>query len=120
MRPGYAKRGYAKRGYAKRGYAKRGGACASAIPIRKVDIRSYHQRMWPSGYRARLLAAGGSAGAPAGPAMTTVKAVAARTASTVRCITIGYIAVQVAIWHSFYAADPWRLAGPPQRRHGPA
>ncbi len=37
---------------------------------------------------------------------------AARTALTIRCIVIGYTAVQVAIWHSFYAADPWRLAGP--------
>jgi signal transduction histidine kinase len=44
--------------------------------------------------------------------MTTIKSVAARTASTVRCIAIGYIAVQVIIWHAFYAADPWRLAGP--------
>jgi signal transduction histidine kinase len=68
--------------------------------------------MWPSGYTARLWAADGPAGAPAGPALTTVKAVAARTAATVRCIVIGYIAVQVVIWHSFYAADPWRLTGP--------
>jgi signal transduction histidine kinase len=68
--------------------------------------------MWPPGYIARLWAADGSAGAPAGPALTTVKSVAARTASTVRCIAIGYIAVQVVIWHSFYADDPWRLSGP--------
>ena len=27
-------------------------------------------------------------------------------------MAIGYIALQVVIWHSFYAADPWRLAGP--------
>jgi hypothetical protein len=44
--------------------------------------------------------------------MTTARSVAARTARTIRCIVIGYVAVQVAIWHSFYAADPWRLAGP--------
>ncbi len=44
--------------------------------------------------------------------MTTVTSVAARTAATVRGITIGYIAVQVVIWHGFYTADPWRLAGP--------
>jgi signal transduction histidine kinase len=44
--------------------------------------------------------------------MTTVRSVAARTALTLRCIVAGYVAVQVAIWHSFYAADPWRLAGP--------
>jgi signal transduction histidine kinase len=44
--------------------------------------------------------------------MTTVRSVAARTALTIRCIVIAYTAVQVAIWHSFYAASPWRLAGP--------
>src|SRR5690242_91567 len=49
---------------------------------------------------------------PAGPAMTTLRSVIARLASVVRCAGIVYIAVQVAIWTSFYAADPWRLAGP--------
>jgi signal transduction histidine kinase len=44
--------------------------------------------------------------------MTTLTTVAARTASTIRGIALGYIAIQVVIWHSFYAADPWRLAGP--------
>ena len=44
--------------------------------------------------------------------MTGLRSVAARIARTVRCIAIAYIAVQVIIWHSFYAADPWRLAGP--------
>ena len=44
--------------------------------------------------------------------MTTVRSVAARTALTLRCIVIGYVAVQLVIWHSFFAADPWRLAGP--------
>ncbi len=44
--------------------------------------------------------------------MTAVRSVAARIALTIRCIAIAYIAVQVVIWHSFYAADPWRLAGP--------
>ncbi len=29
-----------------------------------------------------------------------------------RCLAIAYVAVQVAIWHSFYLADLWRLAGP--------
>ncbi|MGA8457800.1 MAG: hypothetical protein WB800_20535, partial [Streptosporangiaceae bacterium] len=37
---------------------------------------------------------------------------AASTACVIRCLTIAYIALQVAIWHSFYSADPWRLAGP--------
>ena len=44
--------------------------------------------------------------------MTAVWSVAARIARTVRCIAIAYIVVQVLIWHAFYAADPWRLAGP--------
>ncbi len=44
--------------------------------------------------------------------MTGLRSVAARIARTVRCIASAYIAVQVIIWHSFYAADPWRLAGP--------
>jgi len=35
-----------------------------------------------------------------------------RLALVVRCAAITYIAVQVAIWYPFYAADPWRLAGP--------
>ncbi|HEY6294309.1 MAG TPA: hypothetical protein VIX15_01480, partial [Streptosporangiaceae bacterium] len=47
-----------------------------------------------------------------GPAMTTLSSVVARLASLTRCAGIVYIAVQVAIWHSFYAAGPWRLAGP--------
>ncbi len=49
---------------------------------------------------------------PAGPAITALRAVAAWTAGVIRCLVIGYIALQVVIWHSFYAADPWRLAGP--------
>ena len=55
---------------------------------------------------------GDSATAPIGPAMTTLRSVVARLASLTRGAGIAYIAVQVAIWHSFYAADPWRLAGP--------
>ena len=38
--------------------------------------------------------------------------VAAATVTLVRFIAVGYIVIQVAIWHSFYAAAPWRLAGP--------
>src|ERR1017187_7073891 len=68
--------------------------------------------MWPGGYIARRWAAVAVASAADGPAMTTLKWVSARTAATVRCIAIGYIVVQVIIWHSFYAADPWRLVGP--------
>ena len=68
--------------------------------------------MWPPAYLARWRTAGAPGSASAGPALTTVKSVAARTALTIRCIVIGYVVVQLAIWHSFYAADPWRLAGP--------
>jgi len=49
---------------------------------------------------------------PAGPAVTALRAVAAWTARVIRCIAMAYIAAQVLVWHSFYAADPWRLAGP--------
>jgi signal transduction histidine kinase len=49
---------------------------------------------------------------PIGPAMTTMRSVIARLASVVRSAGIAYVAVQVALWPSFYAADPWRLAGP--------
>ncbi len=49
---------------------------------------------------------------PIGPAMTTLRSVIARLASVVRCAGIAYIAVQVTLWPSFYAADPWRLTGP--------
>jgi len=44
--------------------------------------------------------------------MTTLRSVVARLASLVRCAGVAYIAVQVAVWHSYYAAAPWRLAGP--------
>jgi signal transduction histidine kinase len=56
--------------------------------------------------------AAGSGGFPAGAAMATLLAVAARTAWTIRCIAIGYIVIQVVIWHSFFTARPERLAGP--------
>jgi signal transduction histidine kinase len=48
----------------------------------------------------------------AGPAMTALRAVGASTASIIRCLGIAYTLVQLAIWHSFFAASPWRLAGP--------
>jgi signal transduction histidine kinase len=88
--------------------------------------------MWPAGYVVQQQAAGaadvaGVADAadltgfsgfsdfsdqPAGPATTTLRAVTARTAAVVRCLAMAYIGVQVVIWHAFYPADPWRLAGP--------
>jgi signal transduction histidine kinase len=46
------------------------------------------------------------------PPGNAVRSVAARIARAVRCIAIAYVVVQVIIWHSFYAASPWRLAGP--------
>jgi signal transduction histidine kinase len=55
---------------------------------------------------------GDSGTVPIGPAMTTLRSVVARLALLTRGLGIVYIAVQVAIWHSFYAADPWRLTGP--------
>ena len=55
---------------------------------------------------------GDSGTQPIGPAMATLRSVVAQLASMTRCAGIVYIAVQVAIWHSFYAADPWRLTGP--------
>jgi signal transduction histidine kinase len=49
---------------------------------------------------------------PVGAAMATLLAVAARTAWTIRCIALGYIVIQVVIWHSFFTARSARLAGP--------
>ncbi len=51
-------------------------------------------------------------GPPAGPAVATLVSVTVRTAVAIRCIAVAYVAVQVGIWHSFYAAETWRLAGP--------
>ena len=75
--------------------------------------------MWPKGFGPQgWLAAGGScaaagSGSPAtGPAITTLRAAATRTASIIRCIGIACTALQVMIWHSYYLAVPWRLAGP--------
>ena len=30
----------------------------------------------------------------------------------IRCVAAAYVVVQAGIWHTFYAAQPWRLAGP--------
>jgi signal transduction histidine kinase len=64
------------------------------------------------GLPPRWLVAGNFGSVPAGPAITTLRSVIARIASVVRCFGIAYVGLQVAIWHSFYAASPWRLAGP--------
>jgi signal transduction histidine kinase len=47
-----------------------------------------------------------------GPALTTLRAAATRTASIIRCVGIVCTVAQVAIWHVYYLAVPWRLAGP--------
>ena len=48
----------------------------------------------------------------AGPAIATLRIAATRTVSIIRCAGIACTAAQVIIWHSFYGAVPWRLAGP--------
>jgi signal transduction histidine kinase len=68
--------------------------------------------MWPTGYVPRWRATGGAVGVPTGPAMTTLRSVIAHLAAMVRCAGTIYIVVQVVIWHSFYTAGAWRLAGP--------
>jgi signal transduction histidine kinase len=50
-------------------------------------------------------------GAP-GPAMAVIWSVVARVASVVRGAAAVYVVVQVVIWHDYYAAHPWYLAGP--------
>ncbi len=69
-------------------------------------------RMWPTGSVHNWRETSGAPGGPIGPAMTTLRSVVAPLASTVRSAGIVYIVVQVVIWHSFYTADLWRLAGP--------
>jgi signal transduction histidine kinase len=68
--------------------------------------------MRPTEYALRQWRTRDSGTVPIGPAMTTMRSVIARLASVVRCAGIVYIAVQLALWPSFYAADPWRLTGP--------
>jgi signal transduction histidine kinase len=68
--------------------------------------------MRPTDSRPWWRLTGDSGAVPIGPATTTLRTVVARLAFMARCAGIVYIAVQVAIWHSFYAADSWRLAGP--------
>ena len=44
--------------------------------------------------------------------MAVIWSVVARIASVVRAAGAVYVLVQVAIWHDYYAAHPWYLAGP--------
>ncbi len=89
------------------GTGARSGNARTAQPV-----KFYYRAMCPAGYLVRWPAVGGPGAAPAAPAATTLTAVAARTASLVRCVAIGCMAVQAVIWHGFYGAAPWRLAGP--------
>jgi len=69
--------------------------------------------MWPKGGEPRWWrSAGGSGSVATGPAITTLRVAATRTASIIRCVGMVFTAVQVIIWHSFYLTAPWRLAGP--------
>jgi hypothetical protein len=69
--------------------------------------------MWPKGCAPRRWrSAGGPDSAATGPAITTLRVAATRTASIIRCVGMVTVAVQVIIWHSFYLTAPWRFAGP--------
>jgi signal transduction histidine kinase len=68
--------------------------------------------MWPTGYVSRWQAVGNSGDVPIGPAMTTLRSVVAYIASMIRITGIVYIVVQIILWHAFYTAAAWRLAGP--------
>jgi hypothetical protein len=68
---------------------------------------------WPAGRRARPSRATSDSGdQAAGPAIITLRIAATRTVSIIRGAGIVCTAAQVIIWHSFYSAVPWRLAGP--------
>jgi signal transduction histidine kinase len=68
--------------------------------------------MWPTGYVPRWPDADNPGSAPADPAMTTLRSVIALIAAVTRSVGAAYVIVQAFIWHAFYTADPWRLAGP--------
>ena len=44
--------------------------------------------------------------------MAVLKSVIQKIAAVVRIFGVSYVVVQVAIWHAFFAAHPWFLAGP--------
>jgi hypothetical protein len=68
--------------------------------------------MWPTGYVPHWPGAGDAGRGPGEPAMTTLRSVVAETAAITRSAGAAYVVFQAVVWHSFYAADPWRLAGP--------
>lgn len=68
--------------------------------------------MWPTGNLLRQSKAGNPSSTPTGPAMTTLRSVIAYIAGVVRCLAAVYVVVQLLVWHSFFAANPWRLTAP--------
>ena len=44
--------------------------------------------------------------------MAVLKSVIQKIAAVVRVFGVSYVVVQTAIWHAFFAAHPWFLAGP--------
>ena len=81
------------------------GPCGRLVP--------YHRRLpqgdgsggaGRAGFRAEM--------GRSGPAMAVIWSVVARIAAVVRGAAAVYVLVQVAIWHDYYAAHPWYLAGP--------
>jgi signal transduction histidine kinase len=44
--------------------------------------------------------------------MAVLRSVVGRMAAIIRACGASYVVVQVAIWHGYYAAHPWLLAGP--------
>ena len=44
--------------------------------------------------------------------MAVLRSVIQKIAAVVRVFGVSYVVVQVAIWHAFFAAHPWLLAGP--------
>jgi signal transduction histidine kinase len=72
-----------------------------------VASRVYRPPLVLAGTAMRARTAAGD-----GPAVATFAVVGAAVVTVVRCLVIAYVVLQVAIWHSFYTAVPWRLAGP--------
>ena len=44
--------------------------------------------------------------------MAVLRSVIQKIAAVVRVFAVGYVVVQVAVWHAFFAAHPWLVAGP--------
>jgi signal transduction histidine kinase len=60
----------------------------------------------------RQVGRAGDHSGPAGPAAATLESVGVRTATAIRCVAVAYVIVVAGLWHSFYTASAWRLAGP--------